>query len=240
MFAATDIKPLPTLDTCVDRIINGDCINVLAGLPPECIDLVVTDPPYLVNYRSRDGRSILNDRDDSWLKPAFAEIYRVMKPDSFCISFYGWNQVEKFMLAWKQVGLFPVGHIVFKKLYPSSRRFLRRYHESAYLLAKGYPVLPGSELPDVLHWQYSGNELHPNQKPVMAIRPLISSFSRQGDIVLDPFCGSGTTAVAAKETGRRFIGIEKDESYFKIAENRLSNQSSACRTPLTCHRSPNR
>lgn len=206
----------------VNRILNGDCIDVMTGMPSQCIDLVVTDPPYLVNYRSRDGRSILNDRDDDWLKPAFSEIYRVLKPNSFCVSFYGWTQVEKFMLAWKQVGFQPVGHIVFKKCYPSSRRFLRRYHESAYLLAKGYPVLPGKELPDVLHWQYSGNELHPTQKPLMAVQPLVTAFSKSGDIVLDPFCGSGTTALAAKQSGRRFIGIEKDVRYFRIAEQRLS------------------
>ena len=99
----------------INRIIHGDCIEVMAQMPAESIDLVVTDPPYLVNYRSRDGRTILNDRDSNWLKPAFTEVYRVLKPDTFCVSFYGWTEVEKFMLAWKEVGFQPVGHIVYKK-----------------------------------------------------------------------------------------------------------------------------
>ncbi len=212
-----------SVSSFTNRILNGDCIELLSKFPAKCIDLAVTDPPYLVNYRSRDGRSIINDDNDAWLKPAFTEIYRVMKQNSFCISFYGWNHVEKFMLAWKQVGFYPVGHIVFKKHYPSSRRFLKRIHESAYLLAKGNPVLPGRELPDVLHWQYSGNELHPNQKPLTVIRPLVTAFSKPNDIVLDPFCGSGTTAAAARDTGRRFIGIEKDSEYYDIAKQRLAS-----------------
>jgi site-specific DNA-methyltransferase (adenine-specific) len=59
-------------------------------------------------------------------------------------------------------------------------------------------------LPDVLEWRYAGNELHPTQKPVMAILPLVMAYSEQGDIVLDPFAGSGTTALASLELGRRY------------------------------------
>lgn len=209
------------MDSFQNRIINGDCIDVMKQMPESCIDLVVTDPPYLVNYRSRDGRTILNDVSDDWLVPSFRQIFRVLKNNSFCISFYGWNQIDRFMNAWKQIGFQPVEHIVFKKNYASSRHFCRRHHECAFVLAKGNPVKPKKLLPDVLHWEYSGNKMHPTQKPICAISPLITGFSKQGDVVLDPFCGSGTTLVSANDNERNFIGIEKDKTYWRIAQNRL-------------------
>lgn len=89
------------------------------------------------------------------------------------------------------------------------------------LLAKGEPPKPGKPLPDVLPWVYSGNIMHPTQKPLEAIFPLIETFSKPGDIVLDPFAGSGTTLVAAQRLGRRSVGIELDPEYYRTARNRL-------------------
>ena len=207
----------------VNRILSGDCIKVMEQLPGACIDLVVTDPPYLVRYRERSGRSVLGDDSAHWVHPAFREIYRVLKPDSFCISFYGWPQVEIFMSAWKQVGLRPVGHIVWPKTHTSRTGFLQARHEQAYLLAKGRPQKPHHALPDVQPWTYSGNRHHPTQKSVAVIEPLITTFSRRGELVLDPFLGSGTTALAAQGCGRPYLGIEKDAEYCAIAEKRLAD-----------------
>ncbi len=204
------------------KLINGDCIDVLKRVPDSSIDLVVTDPPYLVNYRSRDGRRVRNDVQADWLEPAFSQVARVLKQNRFCVSFYGWNQADKFLLAWKKAGLYPVGHLVWAKAYASSRRrFLRATHECAYLLAKGSPAQPKILLKDVLPWSYTGNKLHPTQKPTTAIDPLISAFSQPGDVVLDPFCGSGTTGRSALRLQRRFIGIEIDPEYHAIAAKRL-------------------
>lgn len=208
------------------RIVQGDCVQLMKRLPEACIDLVVTDPPYLVNYRSRDGRTIPNDRAADWLRPAFAEIYRVMKPNTFCVCFYGWNRVDLFMDAWKRAGLTPAGHIVWQKQYASNTSFLAACHEQAYLLVKGHPFVPRSNaMRDVLPWQYSGNYLHPTQKPEIAIEPLVRALSRPGQVVLDPFAGSGTTAVVARKLGRRYLAFELDPEYFKIAQERLAQQS---------------
>lgn len=211
----------------MSRIVLGDCLAVLPTLPERCVNLIVTDPPYLVNYKDRTGRTIANDVDDSWLAPAFKELYRVLANDSLAVSFYGWNRVDKFFAAWKNAGFRVVGHLVFAKPYRSSARFLAYQHESAYLLAKGQPALPSQPLPDVLPWKYSGNRLHPTQKPVECLKPLIETFSKPGDIVLDPFAGSGSTCVAARETGRRFFGIEMDETYHAAATNRLQQYKRA-------------
>jgi DNA modification methylase len=77
----------------------------------------------------------------------------------------------------------------------------------------------------VLEWKYSGNRLHPTQKPLCVLMPLIQGFSQLGDVVLDPFCGSGSTLLAAKEQRRRFIGIELDPRYYDVANERLRAQA---------------
>lgn len=205
----------------INRMIYGDSLEVLPRLPSESCDLALTDPPYVVNYRSRDGRQIAGDTTTDWIAPAFREIYRVLKPNRFCISFYGWNVADVFLTAWKAAGFQPVGHIVLVKRYASGSRFLRYQHEQAYLLAKGQPTPRRFPLKDVLQWEYTGNRFHPTQKPVSALRPLIGAFSKRGDVVLDPFAGSGSTLVAAAELQRRYIGIEVSKQYWQTAMRRL-------------------
>ena len=204
-----------------DTILHGDCTNVMRRLAAESVDFCLTDPPYLCNYRSRDGQSVKNDRSGHWIYPAFRHIHRLLKTDSLCVSFYGWHKADEFMAAWRRAGFRPVGHIVFRKKYASSARFMEATHEQAYLLAKGDPAMPEQPIPDVLEWQYTGNKLHPTQKPVGSLKPLIEVFCPAGGVVLDPFAGSGSTLVAATETGRSFLGIELDRRHWATAQRRL-------------------
>jgi len=219
------------MKSIIERLRNdvacGDCIDVMRSMPWACIDFILTDPPYLVNYRDRSGRRVVNDDNEAWLKPAFRQMYRVLRPDSLCVSFYGWNKVDTFMAAWREAGFDVVGHIVFRKRYSSKARYLSYEHESAYLLAKGRPSLPSSPVPDVLDWQYSGNRLHPTQKPVQPLKTLIGAFTKPGAVVLDPFAGSGSTLIAAQELGRRFIGIELDEQHHRTASTRIAQREAA-------------
>lgn len=96
-------------------VIHGDCIPVMAGMPEESVDFVLTDPPYICGYRDRLNRTIANDTHADWLVPAFREVYRLMKPDTLCISFYGWTATEAFLAAWTAAGFRRVGHLVFCK-----------------------------------------------------------------------------------------------------------------------------
>jgi site-specific DNA-methyltransferase (adenine-specific) len=203
------------------QVIQGDCIQMLQSLPGESIDAVITDPPYLVGYRDRSGRSIANDNNPSVLD-AFSDIYRVLKPNSLCVCFYGWNRVDAFFRAWTQAGFRPVGHLVWAKSYASRVGFLEARHEQAYLLAKGRPNRPEAPLPDVQPWEYTGNVAHPTEKAVSILRPLVESFAPAGGIVLDPFAGSGSTLVAAALSGRGYVGIELEDKYCQLARRRLA------------------
>jgi site-specific DNA-methyltransferase (adenine-specific) len=205
----------------VNSIIQGDCIEVMKEMPQACVHLIVTDPPYLVNYVSRDGRSVPNDDTSWWLKPAFREMYRVLVPDSFCVSFYGWNKVGLFSWAWRAAGFRLVGHLVFVKSYSSSSGVVKYQHEQAYVLAKGKPKAPKQLIGDVIPWEYSGNRLHPTQKPLGILKPIIQSFSEPGSTILDCFAGSGSSCLAAKSLFRNYIGIELDKQYAAIAQKRL-------------------
>ncbi len=218
------MKPI---DKFVNRILLGDCVQAMGHMPKESVDLIVTDPPYICRFQSRDGRTVVNDDRSDWVAPAFTQMYRVLKPDRFCVSFYGWNKVDVFFAAWKAAGFAPVGHLVFTKHYASNERYVAYTHESAYLLAKGNPAKPPMALRDVLDWRYTGNERHPTEKPLMAMMLLVDAFSTPGDIVLDPFVGSGTTAVAAKKLGRRYIGIDIEPVYAAQAQERVRREGRA-------------
>lgn len=204
------------------HIIQGDCLAVLPTLASASVDAVITDPPYLGRYRDRTGRTLANDDKPSAVVGVYAELYRVLKPNSFCVTFYGYPKLDDFVHSWTEAGFSTVGHIVWTKPYASSSRFVRVTHESAYILAKGRPPKPARLLADVQPWEYTGNVSHPTEKAISVIKPLVETFSPPGGLVLDPFSGSGSTAVAAALAGRLYIGIELEEKYCQLARRRLA------------------
>ena len=191
-----------------NQIICGDSKQVLSHFPNNSIDLVITDPPYLCRYKDRQGRTLANDDNPDGVLPVYNELFRTLKPNSYCLSFYGWTAIAEFSAAWTNAGFRTVGHIVWPKRYASKKGVVEYRHESAFVLAKGYPDKPQNLISDVQNWHYTGNRSHPTQKAVSVIEPLVRSFSKPGDLILDPFSGSGTTAVAAALHDRDYIGIE--------------------------------
>ncbi len=206
----------------LNTIVHGDCIEIMRQMPASSVDFILTDPPYLVNFHDRQGRTLQNDCAADWLKPAMREAYRVLKQNRWMVCFYGWPRADHFLDAWRSAGFRPVGHFVFRKSYTSSVKFMKCQHEQAYRLAKGHPPLPKNPLPDVQRLIYTGNALHPTQKAVMSLVPLVRAFTLPGELVLDPFCGSASTCAAALLTGRKYVGMEMDAEYFLAASLRLA------------------
>lgn len=209
--------------TSSDRndILQGDCITLLPSLETSSIDCILTDPPYLVDYKDRSGRSIVNDDNDAWVSPLFDEAYRVLKEGSFCITFCALPSLVAFMASAQASGFRAVGQLLWPKRYASSKYHLAFQHEQALVFVKGKPAKPKQALPTVQKWHYTGNELHPTQKHTAILHPLIEHFTEKGDLILDPFCGSGSTAVAAQQLQRNCIGMELNASYVKTALHRL-------------------
>ncbi|HFJ7252503.1 TPA: DNA methyltransferase [Escherichia coli] len=163
----------------MSRFVLGNCIDVMTRIPDNAIDFILTDPPYLVGFRDRSGRTIAGDKTDEWLQPACNEMYRVLKKDALMVSFYGWNRVDRFMAAWKNAGFSVVGHLVFTKNYTSKAAYLRENFN-------GVRVQCG----DFMEWQpvqyYSRVIMNPPFSHGQDIRHILRAFSllRPGGVLV--------------------------------------------------------
>lgn len=98
-------------------------------------------------------------------------------------------------------------------------------HEFIIFLHKGRRLSNGKRDPNIFRFNKTGNKLHPTEKPVDLCEYLLEKFSDGGDLILDPFMGSGTAGVACRNLGRDFIGIELDKDYFEIAKERINERT---------------
>ena len=228
----------------------GDCFDILSIFKNDSIDLIVTDPPYGIDFRSGrqtvdrkksvKGEGSVNVRDfyfesisedhrllTGWL----TEAYRILKNDSAIYIFAHWSQWSNLYNAVEAVGFNVKNMIVLNKSNHGMGDLKGSYapkHELLLYASKGRRnlIFPNGRTDDV--WsvpvKFSGShKFHPNEKPLSWIIPAILNSSIEKQVVLDPFMGSGSTGVAAISTGRKFIGIEKDPNYFTIAEDRIKN-----------------
>lgn len=205
-------------------LLHGDCLEVMKSMPDGSVDAVITDPPYGVDYRGRwdsEWPQIANDKRLGWLPDLTAQLARVLRPDAFVVCFYGWPYAGAFLDAFASAGFRPTSHLVFIKNQIGLGYHTRGKHEQAYLFSQG-KAKPNRVSADVFGWTRVQNAVHPTQKPLDAIAPLVECFSGAGGTVLDCFMGSGTTGVACAELGRNFVGIEIDKGYFEIAQKRIA------------------
>lgn len=209
------------------RIHHGDSLEVMPTLRDRSFDFVLTDPPYLVDYKGRwdgDKKGIVGDDNDSWVYPAFEHIHRVLKDDSFCVTFYGWPHADVFVGTFKALGFRIVSHLAFVKNVWGLGRFTRGQHETAFLLAKGKPPPPANGISDVFEWVREHDTVHPNQKPLCAMRKVLSTYAPEGAAVLDPFMGSGVVLRAAKDLGMKASGIEIEREWCDYAVARMAQE----------------
>ncbi len=227
---------------------QGDCFEILPTIKDNSVDLILTDPPYLIsresNFKkvSKDTPSDLKTKynisinfgewdntDLDWAK-LFSEYFRILKKGGTLLMFWDiWKATTIKSLAesvkfkqprigaWIKTNPVPINsklnylsnstEYFFTFVKDSKPTFNSEYDKGFY----SHPICHGKERLN-----------HPTQKPLQLIKELILKHSNEGDLVLDNFAGSFTTGQAAIETGRYFIGIEKDDEYFKIGEDRLS------------------
>ena len=227
------------------KLLHGDCLELLKEIPDESIDLIATDPPYLVS--STNGGGTINNikklnKSLSDLKKNIditqgynIELYgeqfiRVMKqiniylwcnkaqiPEYF--DFYVKKHKCKFdIICWHKTNALPT----YSNKYLSDTEYLLYFRQGkgkcfpkSYDDAKTFYIAPINHKDKKLYG-------HPTIKPLDITEKIIRNSAREGQLVLDPFMGSGTTGVACVNTDRKFIGIEIDEQYFKIAESRIN------------------
>ena len=213
-------------------VITGDCLAVLPTLPEGCVDAVVTDPPYGIAFQSawRIERErfdpIANDESPAvdWIPAAFA----ASRDGAPTLCFCEWRYAEDFRGALVEGGQIVRSQIIWNRVVHGMGDLDASFapcHDIVWFATRGAYTFPGDRPKSVLTHQrvQAGALVHPNEKPVALLCDLITATTRLGDLVLDPFCGSGTTGVACIQTGRRFIGIELEEKYAAIARRRIAD-----------------
>jgi len=201
-------------------------------IPDKSIDMILTDPPYLINYRSNYRKQkynyIENDKDNlNLIKKVIAECFRVLKDDTAIYMFCSWHKVDFFKREFEEK--FKLKNIIIWNKNNTSMGDLKGSyapkHEFILYGHKGRRLLEGFRYPDVIEAKRTNNKLHPTEKPVELLEKFIVTSSKENDLILDPFMGSSSTAVACINTGRFFIGFEMDKNYFDIATERIEGHS---------------
>ena len=208
-------------------LMQGDCLERMKEIPDGSVDMILTDPPYGMsfqsNHRKQKHSSIKNDSCLYWLDDFAKDCYRVASDNSAHYVFCSFHHVDKFKQAFERH--FKLKNILIWKKNNTSMGDLKAdfapKYEMILFLQKGRRFINGKRDCNIIEFSRTGNKLHPTQKPVDMLEYLAEKFSGKGQLICDPFMGSGSTGVACKNTGRKFIGIELDDSYFNIAKERI-------------------
>lgn len=208
----------------------GDCLEIMNEIPEKSVDLILTDSPYGFGYQSNMKKNkdlpMFYDRNTSWLNEWLYKANKILKDDGHLYMFAPVQKIDEFKQ--KIENFFIIKNILIwdKKSFGMGDlygQYAPSYEFIIFAVKEQGKKLNGKRERDLLSFNKCKPELHPTQKPVELLKYLIEKSSNENDTVLDPFMGSGSTGVAAKELNRNFIGIELDENYFNIAKERIEN-----------------
>ena len=206
-------------------VVCGDCLELMRALPDGCVDAVITDPPYAIPTVVASCRETTRNIGDlslieSTFRMVFSDIERVTSDTGRMFVFC--DGVSYHVVFRAAYGHWSTALLVWDKERIGMGREFRKQHELImHCWTSKTPIFAdGIGRADVLRFPPVGDEkTHPAEKPVDLIEELLRV---SGDTILDPFCGSGATLVAAKKLGRHFLGFEISPEYCAIAQRRLA------------------
>jgi site-specific DNA-methyltransferase (adenine-specific) len=238
------VKTKPPSDKFeLDEIRFEDCVEGMKELPKESIDLVIADPPFGIDFDgksgvyNRDERLVIEgyeETDESYLEFTtswIAELPRIMKSESSAYIFSGWTNLDAVLQGARDVGLVTLNHLIWH--YPfgvyTKKRFVTSHYHIVLLVKnprryffnkiENYP----EDVWTVKREYRTGLAKNATKLPLEVVSRCIDFSSRPGDVVLDPFMGNGTTAVAAKMNLRHFIGFEINENLRSLLDSEIAN-----------------
>jgi modification methylase len=245
----------------LDRVIQGDCIEVMKSLPANSVDLIFADPPYNLQLRGelfRPNNTRVDAVNDDWDRFDSLKTYdtftrnwltaarRILKDTGSIWVIGSYHNIFRVGSAMQDIGYWVLNDIIWRKSNPMPNFRGKRFtnaHETLLWCAKHQaqkkytfnydamkmlndelqmrsdwviPICSGSE-----RLKVNGEKAHTTQKPEALLHRVILAASNEGEVVLDPFFGSGTTGAVAKRLRRRFIGIEKEDAYVAVARQRI-------------------
>ena len=212
-------------------IYNGDCLEVMKELEDKSVDLVLTDPPYNAsnsNIGFKDGYKTINEEWDKGFNPMLflRESFKKIREGGSVIAFCSYHLLGKYLesgfkvqqiIHWEYITAMPA----IAKVYTPVIEYAVWFSTPRYTFNKKEAKTNVLRVRKAYQVDYKID--HPSVKPSNLINKLLRIHSEENNIVIDPFLGSGTTAVACKELGRKCIGIEISEKYCEIAVKRLKN-----------------
>lgn len=220
---------------------HGDCIEVMDGMNDTTVDVVLTDPPYSSGGRRENARSIRKSmtravEDEDWirgdamstggfiylLRLAGMQWRRILKPGGHALAFIDWRMADALGAALETADLRRHPTLVWNKDRIGMGAIFRNQHEFIIHATVGSPATPQRrDVPNVLTYPPVRNGDHPTEKPGALLHTLLSVVTPPGGVVLDPFAGSGSTLLAARELGCQSIGVDADERYCEVIAKRL-------------------
>jgi predicted RNA methylase len=199
------------MERYLNRIICGDCLEIMKELPDKCVDLVLTDPPYGC------GKA---DWDDEFPRAWYSEAKRVAPIIVIITGSSGLK--DSVALAGDDF----IDVISARNMNGMTRGPIGFGNWLAAVIACGKPEMGPNAFDFVVKGEMPS---HPSPKPIQYMKKLVKRITRPEQLILDPFLGSGTTAVAAAQLGRKFIGIEISPEYCRIAKERLRKETAQLR-----------
>lgn len=219
---------------------QGDCLDLMKKIPDNSIDLIVTDPPYkTITGGDSDGknserpkgmlsgnRKLFAHQNNIKISDWIPELYRIAKNKSHIYIFTNSLNLNEILTTSINNGFKLHNILVWEKNNCTPSQFYMKNCEYVLFLRKGKAKwindIGGSKTVHKFN-NVIGNKNHPTEKPIDLLQFYIANSSNEGETVFDPFMGSGSTGVAAKNLNRNFYGIELDEHYYEIAKNRIES-----------------
>lgn len=221
-------------------LILGDAIKELKKLPDNSIDLVATDPPYKVTSRGNAGNSggMLQKKlnlqgnvfkyNDVSMADYIPELFRILKEGSHLYIMTNHINLYEMLTELSKAGFHFIKSLIWDKGNKIMGQAYMSQFEYVLFCRKGaFKIINNPGTSDILYVPNkktkdgSGGNIHDTEKPVRLMEILIGNSTQEGELVLDPFMGSGSTGVASLNLNRKFIGIEIDEQYYQIVKERI-------------------
>jgi len=224
----------------LNRIYNMDCMEGMRAIPNDSIDLIVTDPPYRTTSRGSAGNSggMLQKKinkegrvfkfNDISVSDYIPECYRVLKEKGHFYIMTNHVNLISMLNTCTENGFHFIKSLVWDKgnkimgtAYMSQFEYILFFRKGGFKRINECGTADILSVPNKKTKGADGKNIHDTEKPVELMEVLIRNSSKDGDVVLDPFMGSGTTAVACINTNRNYIGFEIDPDYYEAAQERM-------------------
>lgn len=228
---------------CEDGLYEGDALTLLPQVPDRSIDLIVTDPPFAIDFRAqrlnynRTGsnviegyREIQKEEYGEFSRAWIAQAERVLAPAGSMYIFSGWNRLRDILEGIDAAGLTTINHIIWKYQFGvfTKKKYVTSHYHILFVVRdpKHYTFNKIDHYPEDVWFinreYWKGRRKTPTKLPPGLVKKILEYSSNPGDLVLDPFLGSGTVAVVAQNEGRRFLGFEIVPEYCAFARESLS------------------